>query len=330
MDISSEEKTAWASGLANRLRVLQANWADDDPGTRQESIKEEIERVLEEVSPEKRLLYLNALAEEFPEWKGASAQPLPPPTAPPSAEEKAPLSPQDLVKELAAQAPKLSEAVRLQCAKTLYEAGFKLAQAKMAKVAKVAKGDERASEKMPEELRRRLRLPLGKEINTRAAVKMATHLLGVMLTLDQLGWNMWKTMAPRSRIRRAISDKGDLRNLAGHYLTGDPNVSLAEVAEPLEQTRQLIAGLMGAIGPVGRNYSRRNAAKYSPPSIQDLVRMEPGKIWDSLDVKCWRKYKELAKDLTEESIEKQLHEAIVQFAEELMGSSDRASKGSTS
>src|SRR5438445_464410 len=46
MESHLSEEAQWASGLAARLRLIQANFADDPPSQRQGVITEEIERAL--------------------------------------------------------------------------------------------------------------------------------------------------------------------------------------------------------------------------------------------------------------------------------------------
>src|SRR6266699_12913 len=80
MDSYLTEEALWASGLASRLKLLQANFADDAPATRQSYLTEEIDRALKNVVPAKRKLYLQALAERFPAWQAAQSALLPAPS----------------------------------------------------------------------------------------------------------------------------------------------------------------------------------------------------------------------------------------------------------
>jgi len=49
MESQFGEESLWASALAARLRVLQANFADDDAAARRDFITQEIERALKPV-----------------------------------------------------------------------------------------------------------------------------------------------------------------------------------------------------------------------------------------------------------------------------------------
>src|SRR6266705_3536082 len=75
MESYLSEESLWASGLASRLRLIQTNFADDSPATRQNYIAEEIDRALKAVVPSKRKSYLGALAERFPAWQAGPPAP---------------------------------------------------------------------------------------------------------------------------------------------------------------------------------------------------------------------------------------------------------------
>ena len=66
MEPHLSEESLWASALAARLKILQANFADDDAATREGYIVQEIEHALKGCVPEKRKTLLEALAVRFP------------------------------------------------------------------------------------------------------------------------------------------------------------------------------------------------------------------------------------------------------------------------
>ena len=70
MEPQFSEEALWASGLASRLRLIQANFADDPSSVRQGYLVEEIERAIKPVAPSRRQTYLDCLAERFPSWDG--------------------------------------------------------------------------------------------------------------------------------------------------------------------------------------------------------------------------------------------------------------------
>src|SRR5467141_2975812 len=111
MESHLSEEALWASGLASRLRLIQANFADDPSSERQGHIIEEIERAVSAVSPTRRKTYLESLAERFPAWEGVRS------TAESNVQVgAAPLTPEELVARLVEIAPTLSPEARAQFA----------------------------------------------------------------------------------------------------------------------------------------------------------------------------------------------------------------------
>ena len=54
-----------------------------------------------------------------------------------------------------------------------------------------------------------------------------------------------------------------------------------------------------------------------------MASMEPGGMLVSREVKCWRKYQELAESLDPSSIDRVIMAAITEYAESLMKGLDR-------
>jgi len=145
----------WASGLSSRLRLIQANFADDPPTVRQGYILEEIERALKPVSPTRRKLYLDSLAERFPAWEGVRSTP--------NSDTKigaAPLTPEELVSRLVELAPKLSLEARTSFAQQLQAVGLSI------------KESVGSTMELPPELQKKLNMPPGKPLQIERAVKL--------------------------------------------------------------------------------------------------------------------------------------------------------------
>ncbi|MDB6066614.1 MAG: hypothetical protein JWR26_2822 [Pedosphaera sp.] len=288
----------WASGLASRLRLVQANFADDQASTRRTYIIEEIERALKGVVPSKRKAYLDVLAEAFPIWQQTASGPAP--ASQPVGEVQE--TPEVLLQKLLAIAPQLSPETKAEFTRKLQQAGL----------AAAAAGG--GLPELPPELQKKLGLPPGKQIDPERTLKMIVALSEFSLALDQLVWALWKQMAPKSTIRKEV----EFSKLAGPYLAGDPEVSTQLLAQPLERTRKLIAGLLGAIGRAGSIYGKKHVARFAPEVIEDWAKIE--KKWsESLELVCWRKYVQHAKEhATEPAIENEIQEAITKTAESLI------------
>jgi hypothetical protein len=291
------EEALWASGLAARLKLIQANFADDPPQVRQGYLTEEIERALKSVSPTRRKLYLDSLAERFPAWDGlrSAAQ----------SDFKvgaAPLQPEELVANLIQLAPSLSPETRAAFASQLQAAGLSV------------KESADAFLEIPPELQKKLGLPSGKKLQLERAVKLLAITTDLALVLEQLAWALWKQVAPKSSIRK----ESELSKLAGSYLAGDAEISSAQLAQPVEKTRRLIAGLLGAVGRAGSSYAKKYVTRLSPEVIEDWAKME--KKWnESLESACWKKFVQQAKEhASEPAIEHEIQEAISKAAENLI------------
>src|ERR1051325_8079761 len=121
MESYLSEEALWASGLASRLRLIQANFADDPATVRQGYIVEEIERAIKTVSPTRRKAYMESLAERFPAWEGTRSAA--------SSDVKtvtAPLTAEELVARLAELAPSLSPEARTAFARQLQAVGLSI------------------------------------------------------------------------------------------------------------------------------------------------------------------------------------------------------------
>ena len=291
------EEASWASGLASRLRLVQANFADDQAAARQAYIAEEVERGLKGVAPSKRKAYLNALAVQFPAWQSASRT-----SAPAGQKDLTPESPESLLHRLVEVSAQLPPERKKELARELQKAGW------------LAPEQATPTLELPVELQKKLGMGPGQALNLERAVRLAAALSEMVLALDQLVWALWRQLAARSGIRK----EAELVKLMGPYLGGDPEVSTQQITQSLEKTRRLIAGLLGAIGRAGATYARSHAARFAPEVIEDWARME--KRWsEGLEQVCWRKYVEQAKEYaTEPAIENEIQEGIAKSAENLV------------
>jgi hypothetical protein len=304
MDSYLTEEALWASGLASRLKLLQANFADDAPAARQTYITEEIDRALKNVVPARRKLYLEALAERFPAWQSGQTVPIAP--TPLSA---APEAPSELLARFIQVVADLPPETQAEFVRKLREAGI------------VPESGPAATIELAPEAQKKVGLPPGTPLHIERAVKLLVVESEAMLALDQLAWTLWKQLASRSTIRK----DAELIKLSGQYLAGDAEVSTQQLIQALEKTRRLIAGLMGAVGRAGNTYAKKTIARLSPEAIEDLARLELTgggmvvKLTQSVESTAWRIFQRLAKEhLSEPAIENGIQEAMVKVAEDLM------------
>ena len=300
------DENRWSAQVAGRLRLIQATCADDTRENRQGYLEEEIRHLLEEVPPGKRQAYLDALVERFPTWhRVVTAAPFaaPAPRAPDTAE--------DLDQAVTRVVPKLTPEERQKLREKLTELGV---------IEPVTHGSAEGFTA----LRKQVMLAPSEGLVPARLEKLAIQQVEFLVKLDQLVWTTWKALAPKSPLKRDTA-LGDLRSLLRRYLKGDSDVSDLQVAQQIERTRQLIAILLGSISQVSRGYTKRYQNRYSPEAVRDLVKMEGGSMLVGNDTKCWRKYSDLAAEITESSIQGEMQEIIVKYVEDLMRGSPKNS-----
>jgi protein-tyrosine-phosphatase len=310
------DEISWAMRVGARLQMLQASFADDDAAARTGYVEEEIERALREVPAARRPAYLQALAERFPSWetrapvRSASASQSSAPR------ESAPETPEALVNRLTAMAAELSNDARWTLSYRLQQAGFSIS---VPSAATAAEADE-----VPPELQKRLSIEAGQTIDRKRALRLTAVLIDLVVTMDQVSWSLWKNLAPNSIVRRDPGPTGDLRKLAGPYLLGDNEVSTTQLTQVLDKTRQLMAGLLAAIGATGEAFARQFLSRYSPQAIKELAEAEPG-FFIGAEQKCWRKYIEAFNELSGVAIENEIAATIAKYTENLILGSGRSS-----
>jgi hypothetical protein len=291
------EEALWASGLAARLRLLQADLADDSPAARHQCLRDMIQDHLKELTPSKRQLHLEALRGRFPSWQASQAAPAA--TAPVTTTID---TPEEALAKLLEMAGSLSPEARASMSRRLQAAGFSMAQ-----------GGGALPELAPE-VQKKLGLGPGQQLNPERTVKLLTGLSEMVLALDQLVWTLWRQLNPKSTYRK----ENDFGKSIGPYLSGDPEVATALVAQPLDRTRKLIAAVLGAIGRGGANFASKHVARFGPDAIEDLAKLERS-FMQSVEVTAWKKYRELFKEYcAEAAVENDVQQAIAKVAEGLL------------
>jgi hypothetical protein len=304
--VSSElqEPDAWASSFGQRLRYLQANLSDETPENRQSYLEDELKRALQPVPSSRRSAYLDALAQRFPTWDMATV------TVDPSA-------------NVTAQTPDEIVSAFLQLAPTLSGEQRESIKSKLAAIGLIVISNKPLEGEALVDLQAKLKMAPDEPIDSNRLGKLFAVLADTVATLDQLAWNIWKNAAPKSSIRRDAS-LGDLRLQLRRSLTGDAENSAAQVQQQVERTRQIVAGLLAGLGSAGRNFARRHLQRYAPDAIREAVKLEgAGGMFANVETKCWKKYTELATEITEASIESDVQEAVAKYAEDLIRGSPR-------
>lgn len=293
----------WAAGTAARLRLLQVSFADDPPETRERTLRDELEQALKTVALGQRKDCIEALAMEFPEPESAKEN---------GAVEKmiVPDDPVALTERLLtlmrAMPPQETEPIIAQ----FVAAGF-------------IPASNGVNQEMSEELRERLqKLVPGRQLDHKRALRILDILIEFVWSLDQLVWQVWKSIAPKSLIRPETGKYSDFRKTLGPYLTGDSEVSTDQVKQLVHKTRKLVSGLMAAMGTLGEIHTQKFLERLSPEAIRKQAEADPG-VFESIEKKCWRKYTTVFAERSA-ATEKEILDAIKKYTEKLVLGTDAA------
>jgi hypothetical protein len=293
--MNASEASSWAKEVAERLRMLQTSFASDSPPERQGYLAEEIERSLKDVVNSRRAEYLDALAGCFPgpEQVGdlrADRAPV---------IESTEKTTDELAEGLIDRLLELSKETKERLIERFRRIGFI--------------DEVEPSLDLPPGIRGKLGLTPDQPLDQERVTKLLTALLEIVVTLDNLIWSVWKTMAPKSTIQRETGD--GFRRTVGRYLAGDREVATLQISQMLDKTRQLFAGILSAIGPTGETYARQHLETFAPEKIRATV--ETGGFLTNVEQKCWRRYVVLASELNGPAIEKQIVDTITGYTEEI-------------
>ena len=289
---------------ANRLRLIQVDFADESDQTRSEYIAEEVERALKMVLPEERDEFLKRLIARFPTW-GTHVQPTAKEQEAKSdtAIDAAKLKDINfLVRSLSEIAPTLAGEQKESVIQSLQQAGLGLTTR------------QDYSDESVQKLKADLQLGEGPPIDAERLTELTGLLADFVFKLDPLVWNTWRELSARSSIRRP----GNLKESIGQFIRQGANTTREQVSHELKSLQRLIAAIVTAIGRVGGQYAKRHLSKFAPSEISAIVRMGPKSVLVSQEVKCWRKYVELADALTEDAVETEIRKAIADYVESLM------------
>ena len=289
---------------ANRLRLIQVDFADESNETRIDYLCEEVERALKMVLPDERSEFLRRLLERFPTGNIAA---------------------QPMLKEQEGKSISVIDEAKLQDAGFLVHSLLEIVPTlpvdqkesiikKLQQMGLGAQVGVNYSGESIEKLRTELQLGDEPAFDANRLTELIVLLATFVYKLEPLVWNTWRKLSPRSGVRQS----GDLKKTIGQFLNNDSNVSQENVDNELKELQRLIAAVITAISRVGSQFAKHHLARFSPTEISTLVRMEHKSLLVSHEVKCWRKYLELADMLNEDSIETEITKAIVSYVESLV------------
>lgn len=304
MSSASKTMSVQVRELAQRLRLLQAELADESDEVRRECLSGEILRATEEMGllPEDRPAFLAGLAAEFPTWsEGPVAMaPAAPSEAAPA---KLPTDPNALVGALLELWPHLPDESRAALTERLVLGG----------VAAVSRGGGGGVDSG--DLKELTNAMQGGDI-THADVHRMAQLLALLsatvLQFESVGWNAWAQIGQGSRYTRGTPLR---RNLA-RFVSGNPDVSIEQVKGDVEKLRKLLAALVASMSQAASAYGDRVWHEFAPEAIRAVSKS--AMIPQMAKANCWDTYCERSGRLRDEEVTRDFMGAVQRIVEELL------------
>lgn len=310
MAIPANDMSQRLAATVNHLRMVQISCAEDDQEKRSAYLQDILRRSVESVLPEQRRDFLGAVKNRFPSWDTTSA-PASPQDADAALGED---TPESLAARLVDFAQFLDDEEREAVATKLRSGGFGTQEAEPAPAA-ATPGDPVVLPERTQKALQHLMRELGTDrLDLTRLVKLVALLATYAGNSDQVLWNTWRTVAPRSAIRRPC----DLRKNMASYVAGSKDVSGVDLKNHVDRLRRLTAAVIAATGQVGTRLSRQHLAKLAPTEIEAHVKREGGGLLASHEYKCWNRYLKLANEISEEHIEHAVKQSVAEFTESLM------------
>lgn len=291
-----------AEVTANRLRLIQADLADEPAESRRAHLNDEVKTALEKVPMAERNDFLSAVEDRFPAWEGGrvvtggdgSAAML-------SATDMAEFTdPGFLLRQLVKTAPSMTEEQRREAGEQLAAAG--IAPAGAGEIPQEAFSRAKAA----------MQIPADGDADAGRMLEAGALLAEQVILLDALCWKVWRQIAPESGYRSVVP----LNTLLASYVSGSGETGRGQVSEALERFRALTAALTTSVGKVGRTVYAE-LAEFSPSQVESLAKAD--KKWnESVELAAWRKYRELAGKLDEATVESKVRQAVSRSVEEIV------------
>lgn len=277
-----------AEQTANRLRLLQVDFAQESADVQNEYLKEELGRTLKAIHPQQKRPFLCLLKALFPisfdGQEGGGGQPAVFP------ESKRPERPEELLDRFLAMFSNLPFEEQQTMLAALQAGGITCRQ--------------EASQPSKQLDALKSLFPLREE----ASVSMenllqVTHLmLEMFFKLDSLVQNTWMWM----NSQKSHSGASSLKNAIGSYITEGTGSVPQPMVKEVRQFQQLVTGLITGISRAGQKFSESFMSRYSAQEIAKLVQLEGAGVLTSHNAKCWKKYQELSAGISRDSVEKEI------------------------
>lgn len=281
--------TVQAEAAANRLRLLQADLADESAENRANALYQEVREAVGKILPEQRRQFLQELETRFPTFSDAGAgESFVPKSAPPPDSKL-------LTDSLVALAASLSPEQKQNVVDRLRDAGFPLV------------GGELPEQEMAE-LTRLLQLtPGGAKPDPARSLQLLMVLVEFVGKLDQAVWSSWAQVDPKSDIKRP----GPLQRTMGKFLRAE--VARTDVTKDSERLLKLTASLIVSLQKIGPGLFRAYFDPVLPDNIAEGVQ---GGYLKNKEAQCWKRYEERAASMDSVTFNTAMFAAVARFVKD--------------
>lgn len=312
------ERAKKVAAVAARLRIVQAELADEPADQRQEHLGDEVQRALGGMSPDEQKAFLGELMSHFPTFDEGSAK-----ADAAAADSTRPLlaalegqlrDPKALCDRLIEAMGPLPDAQKQAIRDKLAAAGLVETRtvAGPAPAAAPSGGGE-VSEAGSRALRLKLKLGDKDPVDTGRVYELSAVLSDCVMRLDRVVWQAWSSMAPHSNVKR----REMIERVAGQMAMGRPEVQAAQVSAEVERLQKLSLAIIASVSKSGSIYAQRWNERFSVDAVKRAAQPRK-KLAESFDTTCWKVYSELAQNMDTNAIAQEITGAIVENVEKLM------------
>lgn len=318
-----------AAALAQRLRMVYTDLADQQSDLREGQLYDEIQRVLGSTPPQDREGLLRQLMQEFPASSdGESAAPAP-------ARESR--DPRALAERLAKLAMDLPDAEKAALAAILKQAGIvetvkqvvretvslppstgTMAPTSAGTSAGTLSGTSAGSAAFTGEgltdLCRALAIPTAQGVNPQRAAELAALLAEFAVRIEPWACQYWRDLAPDAKNLIAPTLGKDM----ARYASGDDKLSRDVIADDLYNLRSVVSLLMKGVVEAGRQFGRDHVTRFSVDSVlEEAKRVKT--FTQSVEAAAWAVYVRRMQGVDAADMEKRLRQLIAADVDAALG-----------
>lgn len=307
--------------LAQQLRVLYNELADQPQGLRLEQLRDSVQRELAILPPHERESFLSALSEQFPMWnEGATTSSQP---APAAASKALPTDPMAVAGHLLELAASLGTNARAALTSKLVAGGLipvpppssgndGAARVEVREVIKEVVREVPTLAGIPEEslteLKRFAGVPVEAPIRSDRVIELCVMLADFTSKLEPWAVAYWQEIGrdAKNQVGRVLTKAApnERQGTLARFLEGHEGATREALFTDILRLRSLVSLLLKGVLNASSEFSRDHMKRYSPDAVQNSA--EKGTFTESQAAKNWKQYVKLMEGIDAGSLERRL------------------------